>query len=688
MGRDNQLNIDKYTDKPTLFTIDKLQRNGNWYSNKVPGLPFIGSSLIKTMTLVTGDPLDTDWQFFLVLMIITVAISGVATAACAILIHRVTCRLTQSNKLGVIAAFSYGLGTSAFLYATRYRSHAIAAFLCFFCFYVVYRLHAKEKTPLAFLFISGFAGGLAIITDLTTTVIIFGVLFIFMTVTNSGNYRKIACFLCGILLPLICYGVHNLYLFNSPISISYFVEQSQPWPSVSVPIGPVYSVGISLWKFLAHYDLTTIPVIKEAPLTIARNIIQILFLPFRGLFVYSPILLLSLLGTIALFRVDKKIATFTVFIWCAILIFVAGSYDWWCHGGGFCRRFVPFVPFLFLPIALALKNMSRKIVITLMAVSIFTSLLTINPYEGLGGYPYGIRETTYRYTIVQFYDTIASPLTGHYLPLFVKFGPQSGLLERISSKTFLPFLNLLAASIILGAIWWHTVHQYIKEHPKISVILLVSMIIFVSARMHLSEQLFSYSQKEYSDYYTDRPVEPALRRSEYMQMIFPNYYYGKWANKIRFNIPYILLSHDSIVSINEQNKNWYVPAPNFVENYTEVSMKNNATITVKLNEEINMTYLLCLQARSYSKERSLQIFQENRLLSQKSISKTKETFSVQVTLAPGENHLKFVSLEGCDLQRTSDGQLMRELRCISFVFTKMEFIDTGNTSENDLYCTV
>ncbi|MFH1511433.1 MAG: hypothetical protein ABIF10_07105 [Candidatus Woesearchaeota archaeon] len=689
MGFDNQLTIDNYVNNTGLFTIDKIYYDNHWYSDKSPGLPIMGAVIVKIFKLFTNASISTTQTYsYIIIFFLVIIISGLASSLTAILIFRISMYISRDNTVALIAAFTYGIGTSAFLYGTRYRTHAIAAFLAFLCFYIVYMLRNRASITPPTILIAGFAGGWAIITELPSTVIIVSIIFLLIMIPKQAKSHNIGWFFGGLLIPLFIYGAYNLCVFGNPISISYFSTTSPPWPDTVVPIGPVAYMGIYVWKLVTQADLTYLIVLKESVLIIARNIVQSLLLTYRGLFIYSPILILSFTGITQFYRKDRQLALFLLFPFIVLLLFVAGSYDWWCHGGGSCRRFLPITPFLFLPLTLALKRIPTIIIAAFAAVSILMNLLTVNPYEGLGGYPYGVLETTVRYTIIQFFDTIASPLSGHYLPLFLQFGPQSGLIEKILCFSIIPFLNVMIVVPLIFMIWFSTVKQFIFKKRRLVAILLVVIMVMTFARIIFAEQLASYSQKKYTNYYMDKPVEPALRRAETLKVIFPVHYYEKSKDKIQFNIPYILRTNGPVVPMNEQNTHWFVPSPNFLENYTEVSMSNNATITLLLQEKHNLSYLLCLQLRSFSHDRTLEVLQENSVLLHRKISRGIQTLEVTLSLNPGENHLKFVSLEGCDLPYTKSGQLTHNLRCVSFLFRQIQFIEVNHARIDELYCRV
>jgi len=105
------------------------------------------------------------------------------------------------------------------------------------------------------------------------------------------------------------------------------------------------------------------------------KLLKLLFFPYRGIFVSSPILLMMIPGTFLLFKIKKwrfeTIACLSIsFIF---LMFIACFYAW--HGGSAAgpRYLLPAYPFAFLLTVFALKKFP-KTYIALGAVSVIINL--------------------------------------------------------------------------------------------------------------------------------------------------------------------------------------------------------------------------------------------------------------------------------------------------------------------------
>jgi hypothetical protein len=105
------------------------------------------------------------------------------------------------------------------------------------------------------------------------------------------------------------------------------------------------------------------------------HIINILFSYKKGLFLYTPILLLSLAGYRYLARISV-FKTIAHFIFLFIVTYILSTWWMWWYGGGFSGRvFIEFFPFFIILYALLMDNVRRKWAIkTLFTLSIVITL--------------------------------------------------------------------------------------------------------------------------------------------------------------------------------------------------------------------------------------------------------------------------------------------------------------------------
>jgi hypothetical protein len=90
------------------------------------------------------------------------------------------------------------------------------------------------------------------------------------------------------------------------------------------------------------------------------NMLNILFSYKKGLFLYTPIYLISMLGLIYLFKQSRFRAT-AWFIPFFVITYVFSSWWNWYYGGSFSSRvFIEFIPFFMILLAIALESMKTK----------------------------------------------------------------------------------------------------------------------------------------------------------------------------------------------------------------------------------------------------------------------------------------------------------------------------------------
>lgn len=112
------------------------------------------------------------------------------------------------------------------------------------------------------------------------------------------------------------------------------------------------------------------------------HIIDILFSFKKGLFVYTPMLLLAALGLLLLWRKNRfQTVTLTAFL--AVVVYVLSSWWSWWYGGSFSgRAFVEYLPFFALPLAILIQHSTikiRPIIVSLMFV--FLALNQFQTYQ-------------------------------------------------------------------------------------------------------------------------------------------------------------------------------------------------------------------------------------------------------------------------------------------------------------------
>lgn len=666
MGFHNKLDIDEYHNSSYITkTFDIAYNNEHYYSDKAIGLPIIGALIIKILKpfFITDPILSKDYIKFYVLIFLLIALtSSLFSALTTVLVYKISRYFTRKDKVRLLIAFTYGFSPLALSYATQYKTHATSTFFAFLCFYLIFKMKKMKHFDVKNIFWAGLAGGFAIITEYTSMIII---LICLIMLLFQKKIKPTLIFLIGINLIISLGGLYHFLIYGNPLQLNYF-NLVPTWPDV---YGDSTLVGLYFKLFQ-----------KTSPLFIVQSIIQILFLPFKGLFLYFPILIFSIIGLFFM-KKEYKIESLSIgLIFLTILFWNSTRYCWWCHEGLLCRRFLIFVPFLMIPLIYSFKRFNYKLLFSLSTISILVGLLTIQRTDRLGGFVYGIKPTVIKYSYFSLYKIIATPLTNYYLPLFVKFGPSSDVVNKVLGFQIPIFLNLILLISIIYLIWRRKINNWVAKNKKIAYSLFFIFSILIFARIVFDARISTYAEKTYTDYFLDKPVE------DYNYNLFNSFFLphkGKIESikkKYVFNIPYILKVDPPLTTINEKNKNWYYPTSKPSAKRDHNYMYQNGTISIKSKREVYA--FLDLTVRSYYKEKTTQIYFNEELIESFLLDQSPHDISVTLSLKEGINTIRFFVPEGCTLENekfkydTTYGlDFSRHIRCKSLDFDKIHIYE-------------
>jgi hypothetical protein len=335
--------IDAYADN----TGDYATINGHMYSDKAPGLalaavpvyaatralrPFglrqlterLGSSSAYAATLnpdgagTSPERIDRAVALYLA-MLLTVALPG---ALLAVLLALLVERLWGCRTAGVLTALIFGLATPIFPYAAAFYGHVPAA-LCVTAAFALLALTPSGSPPgqwrLAAL---GCCLGLAVLIEYPAAV---SALPIVVWAVLVGRWRAVVWGSLGAVPPLALLAVYDLVTFGTLLPVGY--EHSTLWQTK-------HQIGFMSFTY-PH----------------AAALWGLSFSPFRGLFFYAPVLLLSVPGLIIAWRdrVRRPATAVACASFALTFIFFAASAMWW---GGFAvgpRYLMPGLPLLAVP---------------------------------------------------------------------------------------------------------------------------------------------------------------------------------------------------------------------------------------------------------------------------------------------------------------------------------------------------
>jgi hypothetical protein len=338
--------------------VDYSQYDGHFYTDKAPLTSFLAIPAYIIARLLSIETVETH------LFMATLTVSFFSSLTC-VLVYLFSGHLTLDRRARLLVTVTYGFGTGAFPYSTVFYGYQIAAFFLVLSAYMLYSVK-KGKLSDWFLIASGISLGASSLAEYTS-LLLFP---LFLLYVFSFRGRRVLLFLIPLAMTFSILLLYNLVCFGSPLTFSYSLcPQFENWTGV---------YGISIPKLSV--------------------IVELLFKSKRGLFVYSPVLVLSLLGFVRLSR-RKNLGEALLFMLVFLVIFLFNSgYFYWEGGWGYGPRFIiPSLPFLSLLLAPVFDSRWLKyLAVALMLASISVmSIAALNEVVTGAEYPISHNWETY-----------------------------------------------------------------------------------------------------------------------------------------------------------------------------------------------------------------------------------------------------------------------------------------------------
>jgi len=299
--------------------------SGNYYSDKGPGLSFLGIPFYFLGKFVAyrlySDPLLVNGT----LASFVVVCGSIFTALSVVVVFEF-CKLLEINeKTSLLTALSYAFGTIAFVYGKTFFAHGTSAFLLISAAYLTVHYFQNGRKDSTKVFLAGLALGYSVCIDYQNVLALPPILAFY---AFKREFRKLLLFLVPYLACLGLLAWYHFVIFDSPFSTPYkytgYYGEVQSFQAFSYPM------YLGLWGLL--------------------------FSTYRGLFYFSPFLLFTAYGFVLFFRRYPQEA-----IWFAsnflLMLFVLSVYVVW-HGGGAYgpRLLLSVIPFIVVPIGILLDT--------------------------------------------------------------------------------------------------------------------------------------------------------------------------------------------------------------------------------------------------------------------------------------------------------------------------------------------
>ncbi len=302
-----------------------------YYPSKAPLTSFLGAPVYAVLKAIANPVPELAQVFFSRLFVTVLPALGLL-----VLLRRFLRDLVSGDTADVLT-ITYGLGTMAFSYAESFMSHQLTAVLLFAAFYAAWRTQRGQWAWWGWL-VAGVAASATVACEYTGAL---GVVCVAAWVVIA-RWKKwpqlgqaVGLVTVGALPLLAALLAYHAACFGSPFTSGYkFLNDAnyQGWH-----VGGFLGIG----------------------LPDPRAFFLSLFSPLRGLFALSPFLLLTFAGLGPLRRKEPSLYVFTLVLLGAHAYFTSSfAYDSWGWTVG-PRHLTPMVPFLMLPVGLALERLGR-----------------------------------------------------------------------------------------------------------------------------------------------------------------------------------------------------------------------------------------------------------------------------------------------------------------------------------------
>lgn len=302
------------------------------FPSKAPMLSFLGAPIYAVLKALKA-PVSESSQVLFSRLFLTI----LPTLVMLVFLRRLLGTFVSEATRDTLTVV-YALGTLAFSYSEQFLSHQLTAVLLFGTFYSAWRVQRSDWSERGWLVVGAFAGAV-VFTEYTGAL---GVVCVASYVAAArfrqwrALGRAVGLVLVGAAPLLVALMAYHQRAFGHPLTSGY--------------------------KFLADagYQGWHLGGFLGIRFPDPRAFVLSAFSPLRGFFTLSPFLLLAFVGLKRLKAADRA-------HWVMVLCLLGGNayftssftYDSWGWTTG-PRHLTPLIPFLLVPVALALEGLADK----------------------------------------------------------------------------------------------------------------------------------------------------------------------------------------------------------------------------------------------------------------------------------------------------------------------------------------
>jgi hypothetical protein len=334
-------------------TEDLSEVDGRKYSNKAPGAALVGLPGYAFARRIVGPPTPRNMRFTLTAM--RLLGSTLPAVLLSLSVGAAAIRFGASEDRATFAVVAMLFGTPLFAYGLLFFAHALSAFALFGAFTLLFAQSRRDPRSATGDLAAGLLVGLAVLSEYPSAIPALVLIACALSrLRFSGALRVMA----GGLPFAIALAIYNHVAFGSVFTLS----SAHEWR-------PFY-------RQVAQHGLFGVGL--PSPIILLRLLAD----PAKGLFVFSPVLLLAWPGIRRAYAtLPRSTLVALVATPISILLTFAGYPNW--HGGWTvgARYLVPTLPFLALLIAFAAPTIMDWLLLG-ASVTVVAIVTLVFPFVG------------------------------------------------------------------------------------------------------------------------------------------------------------------------------------------------------------------------------------------------------------------------------------------------------------------
>ncbi len=371
------------------YNTDYSVFNGQYYSDRDPGLSFAATPfylLAKIISSIANKPYggyNINIDFDSTLQAFTYLITVLSGAATVVLIYLICIAFKRSSLTSLVTAILVGTGTLLWRYSPSFYRDPLYTFFFFLSWYllIITYLSFPRKTLPYYRLLTSLAGlffGLSIFTDYSK---IYTISFFYLYLLFLKNIKKeaIIYFTVGLFFPFSLIFIYNYTAFKSLFTNPHLYQnylliyksnnifQTPLLPSVIANLFNNTFISPDLLKF--HWD--------NPEISYQMGSKWVTFWKYKGIFVQTPILFLSIIGWISLLKSYFK-ESFCLLLTAISILLISSKMTVFWGGNTYDTRYFLTTSIIFmLGLPFFLKNIRKTKLFIIKGYKLILSILLI-----------------------------------------------------------------------------------------------------------------------------------------------------------------------------------------------------------------------------------------------------------------------------------------------------------------------